>query len=182
MTVRITKPEFNLREKITELDFGQVPYHKMPAGSIISSAVWKVPATAVSTSGSWAWSTTPTNAVTYAVANFTFTKKLSTSIVQGIAVGHVDVNAADGDPTVVSLVNNGTAVYGAAYRHQRVQNQEPDAYTFAFEDDMSEQDDPLNPTYYLRCHSGANNMYFSRMYSGSTQNNPYRVFFQEVVQ
>ena len=35
MTVRITKPEFNLREKLTELDFGRVPYQKMPAGSII---------------------------------------------------------------------------------------------------------------------------------------------------
>ena len=35
MTVRITKPEFNLREKLTELDYSQVPYQKMPAGSII---------------------------------------------------------------------------------------------------------------------------------------------------
>jgi len=35
MTVRITKPEFNLREKLTELDYSQVPYEKMPAGSII---------------------------------------------------------------------------------------------------------------------------------------------------
>ena len=35
MTVRITKPAFNLREKLNELDFGQVPYEKMPAGSII---------------------------------------------------------------------------------------------------------------------------------------------------
>ena len=35
MTVRITKPEFNLREKLTELDYSRVPYEKMPAGSII---------------------------------------------------------------------------------------------------------------------------------------------------
>ena len=35
MTFRVTKPEFNLREKITELDYGRVPYQKMPAGSII---------------------------------------------------------------------------------------------------------------------------------------------------
>ena len=35
MTVRITKPEFNLREKLSELDYSRVPYHKMPAGSII---------------------------------------------------------------------------------------------------------------------------------------------------
>ena len=35
MTVRITKPDFNLREKISELDFDRVPYHKMPAGTVI---------------------------------------------------------------------------------------------------------------------------------------------------
>ena len=35
MTVRITKPEFNLREKISELDYSRVPYEKMPAGSVI---------------------------------------------------------------------------------------------------------------------------------------------------
>jgi len=35
MTVRITKPEFNLRKKISELDYDRVPYQKMPAGSII---------------------------------------------------------------------------------------------------------------------------------------------------
>ena len=35
MTVRITKPEFNLREKITELDYSRVPYEKMPAGSVV---------------------------------------------------------------------------------------------------------------------------------------------------
>ena len=35
MTVRITKPEFNLREKLSELDYSRVPYEKMPAGSVI---------------------------------------------------------------------------------------------------------------------------------------------------
>ena len=35
MGVKITKPEFNLREKLTELDYDRVPYEKMPAGSII---------------------------------------------------------------------------------------------------------------------------------------------------
>ena len=35
MTVRITKPAFNLRDKLNELDYSRVPYDKMPAGSII---------------------------------------------------------------------------------------------------------------------------------------------------
>ena len=35
MAIRIAKPEFNLRGKLTELDYDRVPYEKMPAGSII---------------------------------------------------------------------------------------------------------------------------------------------------
>ena len=35
MTVIVQKPEFNLREKLSELEFGTLPYQKMPAGSII---------------------------------------------------------------------------------------------------------------------------------------------------
>ena len=38
MTVRITKPEINVREKLAELDYAKVPYHKMPAGSVIQYA------------------------------------------------------------------------------------------------------------------------------------------------
>ena len=37
MPVRITKPEINIREKLTELDYGHVPYDKMPAGSVIQT-------------------------------------------------------------------------------------------------------------------------------------------------
>ena len=35
MTIRIEKPAFNLRSKLNDLDFGQVPYEKMPVGSVI---------------------------------------------------------------------------------------------------------------------------------------------------
>ena len=186
MTVRANKPEFNIREKLKSLDYSHVPYEKMPSGTVISSVVWKVPALAVSTSGSWAYNTIPNSANTYAVDNFTFKKKLSSSIVQGVVLGHVDASAASGHPTVVSLTNGKSGlptdvVYGATYRHQRVQGQEPDAYVFAFEDDMLNQDDPFNPSYYLRCHSAATAMYFSRMNAGTTPNNPYRIIFQEVV-
>jgi hypothetical protein len=37
MTVKITKPEVNIREKLTELDYAHVPYEKMPAGSVIQT-------------------------------------------------------------------------------------------------------------------------------------------------
>ena len=35
MTINVSKPEFNLRDKLNQLDYGHVPYEKMPAGSII---------------------------------------------------------------------------------------------------------------------------------------------------
>ena len=35
MTVRISKPAFNLRDKLTQLDYGHIPYEKMPPGSVI---------------------------------------------------------------------------------------------------------------------------------------------------
>ena len=35
MTVRVSKSAFNLRSKLTELEYGTIPYNKMPAGSVI---------------------------------------------------------------------------------------------------------------------------------------------------
>ena len=35
MTVKITKPEINVREKLNELDFAKLPFQKMPAGSVV---------------------------------------------------------------------------------------------------------------------------------------------------
>ena len=52
MTVRITKPEFNLREKLTELDYSQVPLEKMPAGSVIQVAFNSLYGSAIGTTSS----------------------------------------------------------------------------------------------------------------------------------
>lgn len=35
MTVKVSNPGINLREKLSSLDFGTLPYHKMPPGSIV---------------------------------------------------------------------------------------------------------------------------------------------------
>ena len=35
MTVNISKPTINIREKLSELDFAKVPFQKMPSGSIL---------------------------------------------------------------------------------------------------------------------------------------------------
>ena len=34
-SVRVEKQEFGLREKLAELDYGKLPYHKMPVGTIL---------------------------------------------------------------------------------------------------------------------------------------------------
>ena len=39
MAVRISKPAFNLRDKLTQLDYGHVPYEKMPSGSVVQTVV-----------------------------------------------------------------------------------------------------------------------------------------------
>ena len=54
MTVRISKPEFNLREKLTELDYDRVPYEKMPAGAIIQVVDHKADNSPTTTSGTYA--------------------------------------------------------------------------------------------------------------------------------
>ena len=35
MTVRVNKPQTNLREELNRLDYARVPYEKMPAGSVL---------------------------------------------------------------------------------------------------------------------------------------------------
>ena len=35
MTIKVSKPSINLREKLSELDFDKVPFQKMPAGSVL---------------------------------------------------------------------------------------------------------------------------------------------------
>ena len=70
MVVKITKPEFNLREKLTELDYDRVPYEKMPAGSIIQVVDHKANDTPTTNSSTYA---------TMAGTSFDIYPKLSTS-------------------------------------------------------------------------------------------------------
>ena len=52
MTVIVQKPEFNLREKLSELEFGTLPYEKMPAGSVIQVAFNSLYGSAIGTTSS----------------------------------------------------------------------------------------------------------------------------------
>jgi len=156
-----------------------------PAGAVIQAVYWRIPATTVQTDGSWSASTNPTGNLTYAVADTSITRKSTNSKMIGVATGHVDHNGATSHPSVVSLTpaGGGTAgntIFGAGYRHTRVQNTEPIVYSFAFQDDFSAQPNSAVPTYYLRCHSTSSNMYFSRVYAGSYTSNPFTLLFWEV--
>ena len=50
MTLRISKPSFNIREKINEMD-GEIPRHKMPAGCIIQVVQGKLTSQTESSAG-----------------------------------------------------------------------------------------------------------------------------------
>ena len=53
MAIRVSKPEFNLREKLSELDYNQVPFQKMPAGSIIQVGYAQTKTQQSMSSNSW---------------------------------------------------------------------------------------------------------------------------------
>ena len=56
MTIRVSKPVFNLREKLTELDYSTLPYDKIPPGGIVQSQVKYSNNTTFTTSAD-AWTT-----------------------------------------------------------------------------------------------------------------------------
>ncbi len=41
MTIKVSKPAINIREKLNDLDFDKVPFQKMPAGSVLQVVMWK---------------------------------------------------------------------------------------------------------------------------------------------
>ena len=157
------------------------------SGTILQVVKWHIPPTTVSTAGSWAYQTVPNGSNTYSVANTTFTKKSATSKIVGIAAGCVDPQGSTSAQSVVSLTNggssgatNGGTVYGATYFHGRYSNFEPYNCTFAFEDDMTTQSDPLNPVYFLRTHSTGSTMSFSQGTNAASPSMNYDVVFYEI--
>jgi hypothetical protein len=51
MTINISKPTINIREKLSELDFAKVPFQKMPSGSVLQ-VVYGTTSTVVTTATS----------------------------------------------------------------------------------------------------------------------------------
>ena len=146
-------------------------------GKVLQVVNWSVGPTAVSTAGSWAVSNTPTRALTYQVAQYTFTKKQANSKVIAVANGHVDIIASGGaGASVVTLFEEDSSIIGSAYMHCQYVYDEPYAFTFSGEVTNT----ALTQTYYLCCHSNnGTSMYFGRTASSLTQNT-YNITLMEV--
>ena len=147
------------------------------ADGVIQTKLWYVTPVVVSTSGSWAAHYVPTTANTYSAGSYSFTKKHSDSKVIATLSGNVDHSGTTGHPSIVALLEAGGTLLGAAYRHVRVQNNEPISYCFSGEDATS----GTSKSYQLRCHSSGSSMSFGR----SASNNSAHVFtvvFMEIAQ
>jgi len=71
MSIKVTKPSINIREKLNELDFDKVPFQKMPAGSVLQVVY--------DNNGSASVATTSTTYVTWATAPTAVITPISTS-------------------------------------------------------------------------------------------------------
>ena len=106
MVVRITKPEFNLREKLSELDYSRVPYEKMPAGSIIQFKQKVI-------TDRYSESVPPSNSGPYGniVSSETISPRFNTSKI--LIMLNLNVGASNDGNLSVTLHRNGTLISDA---------------------------------------------------------------------
>lgn len=87
MTIKVTKPEINLIEKLNDLDFDRVPFQKMPAGSVL-----QVVKSNIRTSASSITSSTPTEINTdYRV---TISPRDTSSKIVLMFFGHINIDSS----------------------------------------------------------------------------------------
>ena len=106
MTVRITKPAFNLRDKLSELDYGQVPYEKMPKGSIIQVKQKVI-------TGTYSESVPPSSSGPYGniVDSETISPRFSTSKI--LIMMNLNIGSSHDGNVSVTLHRNGSVISGA---------------------------------------------------------------------
>ena len=106
MTVRITKPAFNLRDKLSELDYGQVPFQKMPKGSIIQVKQKVI-------TGTYSESVPPGNSGPYGniVDSETISPRFSTSKI--LIMMNLNIGSSHDGNVSVTLHRNGDVISGA---------------------------------------------------------------------
>lgn len=112
MVIRVEKPEFNLRGKLSELDYGTLPYDKMPPGSIVQSKI------KYTNNATWTTSAASWTSVGPVGGQVDFTMKITPKFQNSILVFECDMltNLNDDDGYVrYRLVDmnhpNGTTVF-----------------------------------------------------------------------
>lgn len=116
MTVYANKPAFNVREKLKELDYGKIPYHKMPAGSVIQT-VSETYNTRISTGSTSFVSTGFYVEINPKFKNSKIFVSISTSGNNNNTVGHdlfYTLFRITSDATGTTSLNLGHATYGFA--------------------------------------------------------------------
>jgi len=94
MTIKVSKPSINLREKLNELDFDKVPFQKMPAGSVLQVVNVEVAGNSSSSTAD-TWHTT--------VATIAITPKVTNSKIIVFFTSGVGISAASGGSARVDI-------------------------------------------------------------------------------
>lgn len=95
MAVTITKPAFNVRDKIAELDHDKIPYHKFPIGSVIQTQYYEH-------TGSGATNESETSSTSYqpTLFNVTITPKFRNSLILLMASPNIKSSGSSGYHTL----------------------------------------------------------------------------------
>jgi len=105
MTVNISKPSINIREKLSELDFAKVPFQKMPSGSILQVVTGTSESSGTTTSASFS--------STGLTASITPSATSSKIFVTCSFTGSKDSDSNDTDWGYFSIFRNSTDLGGA---------------------------------------------------------------------
>ena len=90
MTVNVSKPAFNIREKLSELEFNHLPYEKIAPGAVVQTVFHFAPA-----SGGTENETTSTSYVDVNITKFNFSPKFKNSKI--ILVWYIQTKTTDSD-------------------------------------------------------------------------------------
>jgi hypothetical protein len=116
MTIYVSKPEINVREKLKELDYARVPYEKMPAGSVIQTQYYEQ-------IGSGAVNESETSSSSYQPTffNVTINPKFRNSLILLMAAPNIKSNGSSAYHTLgyYKSINGGgyTAVHSSTSVH-----------------------------------------------------------------
>lgn len=111
MTVYVSKPNFNVREKLTELDYDKVPYEKLPSGSVIQTQYYEQTG-----SGAVNESETSSSSFQPTLFNVTIKPKFKNSLILLMAAPNIKSNGSSAYHTLgFYYALNGGSSYSAVH-------------------------------------------------------------------